>query len=308
MTTTLSHHNGFPIPQANKLGRIGEVALYVASGLTTAAEIGAALPQNGTKSAENSSRDGLYYLDAAGYLGLVTRERSGRAMSYELTESGKRYVDLDSEGRAAYLRAIAVATPLMQSYVYAKGKGLFDLLVAEGMSEQTARRRVSTAYAWDKALGKPLKGHKNLSTSVRKGEKEPKQKDRLRLTEPFRWAGVDIDILLDNLQALGYDTYSGKTREGNFDIGWMRGNDTIIANRSDNGSRSHRDRIRYAEGRIAEHRRYLEKEGFQNVYAVIVTSDDLEDADRLINADFENRRVLIVNPGDVGTLQRHGLV
>ena len=31
MTTTLSNSNGFPVPQANNLSRIGEVALFVAS-------------------------------------------------------------------------------------------------------------------------------------------------------------------------------------------------------------------------------------------------------------------------------------
>lgn len=309
MTTMLSNSNGFPVPQANNLSRIGEVALFVASGLKTAADIGAAFPQNDGKSEENAARDGLYYLDAAGYLGLVTRERDGRSMSFELTDSGKRYIDLDSEGREAYLRALATATPLIQAYAYAKGRGLFELLVAEGMSEQTARRRVSTAYAWDKALGRPMKGHKNLSTSVRKGEKEPKQKERPALGIPFENRGAySINELRDFVELQGYETRSGKTREGNFDLGWQRGGDTIIVNHAETGARVHRDRIRYADGRIAEHRRYLEKAGHRNVHAVILTTDALDGADRLLNSRFEDEKTLVVNLGDLSVLQRHGLV
>lgn len=309
MTMSLSTRNGFPIPQANSLSRIGEVALFVASGLKTAAEIGAAFPQNDGKSPENTVRDGLYYLDAAGYLGLVTRERDGRSMSFELTDSGKRYVELDGESREAYLRALATATPLIQVYAYAKGSGLFDLLVAEGMSEQTARRRVSTAYAWDKALGRPMKGHKNLSTSVRKGEKEPKQKERAVLGVPFEDRGAySINDLRGFVELQGYEARSGKTREGNFDLGWQRGSDTIIVNHAETGARVHRDRIRYADGRINEHRRYLEKAGHRNVYAVILTTDKLDGADRLLNSRYEDERTLVLNADDFSVLQRYGLV
>jgi hypothetical protein len=306
---TLTSSHGFPVPQANNLSRIGDVALYVNAGLTTAADIGAAFPQNRSKAPENSSRDGLYYLDAAGYLGLVTRERDGRVMSFELTESGKRFVALDSNGREAYLRAIAIATPLMQAYAYAKGKGLFELLVAEGMGEQTARRRVSTAYAWDKALGAPTKGYKNLPTSVRKGDKEPKQKDRPILGVPYEDRGnFAIAELNDYLTVRGYETRSGKTREGNFDLGWQRGSDTVIVNHAETGARGHRDRIRYADGRIAEHRRYLEKAGIRNVHAIILTSDTLEDADLLLNSRYDDEKTLVVNIDDLSALQRRGLV
>lgn len=303
--------NGFPVPQANSLPRVGETALYVKAGLQTAEAVGEAFPHNRSKAPKNAHRDGRYYLDAAGYLGLVRKARKGRAMEFELTEAGQRYVALDETGRKAYLSSLAASSPLMQTYAYSKGSGLYDRLTADGMSAETARRRISTAYSWASTLGAAAaRDHRDVKTSKRKGDKPKQPVAKVEVGEPYIRRGHPvIDTLHEFLVNNGYKNLrSGKTREGAFDIGWERGNEVIIANHAENGSRSHRDRIRYAEGRIAEHRRYVEALGGKNVRCVIVTTGDLEEADLFLNADYDKRKTIIVNVGDLKALIRRGLV
>lgn len=313
MTTSSSAlaSNGFPVPQANSLLRVGEVALYVKAGLTTAETVGEAFPHNRSKSPKNAHRDGRYYLDAAGYLGLVRKARKGRSMDFELTEAGERFVGLDENGRRAYLSSLAASSPLMQAFAYAKGSGVFDRLTADGMGAETARRRISTAYSWASALGTAVsRDHRDAPTSKRKGDKQKQPVAKAVIGQDYEDRGNSIvRALHDFLVSQGYtDIRSGISREGNFDIGWERGNEVILANHAETGSRSHRDRIRYAEGRIAEHRRYAEALGARNVRCVIVTGADLEEADLFLNAEYDKRKTIVVNVGDLKALVRRGLV
>lgn len=312
MTTSSSAlaSNGFPVPQANSLLRVGETALYVKAGLTTAEAVGEEFPHNRSKTPANAHRDGRYYLDAAGYLGLVRKARKGRSMDFELTEAGERFVALDENGRRAYLASLAASSPLMQAFAYSKGSGLFDRLTADGMGAETARRRISTAYSWASALGTAVsRDHRDAPTSKRQTkQKQPVAKAIIGESYTPRGNPV-IETLHEFLEGKGYtDIRSGVSREGAFDIGWERGNEVIIANHAETGSRSHRDRIRYAEGRIAEHRRYVEALGGRNVRCVIITSGDLEEADLFLNAEYDKRKTLVVNADDLKALVRRGLV
>lgn len=137
-------HHTVPVPQADRLERVGDVPLLVALGYQT--------PQELAERLQFEPRQGAYYLDAACALGLLERH------PYRLSEPGHRYVTaLPGERRALLARAVLevpqVNQVLMALLLAPQGRlarrEMEELLQrANGLSPSTARRRTQTLWSW----------------------------------------------------------------------------------------------------------------------------------------------------------------
>lgn len=146
-----------PVPQADDLDKVFEVAELVANGADTALEIAERLGM--------VKRQGFYYTAAAEQLDLVSRDEDG---VFSLTNEGYRYVQ-GGEKRRDIRRDIVLGSPLVKYLAGQLGiqrtrqaRNVPELLsdtafVAgaledTGLSTETALRRAYTVRAWMKSL------------------------------------------------------------------------------------------------------------------------------------------------------------
>ena len=137
-------NEGFPQPQANSLEKVACVADAVAAGANTPEAIAAALDVH--------SREGDYYGNAAGYLGLVDTVPGESVTTYSLTSLGVLFTASDDAGRARIMQAVVAETPGVQILADESDEGLIDYLQETGLNKTTAQRRSSTITSWRQAL------------------------------------------------------------------------------------------------------------------------------------------------------------
>lgn len=143
----------FSVPQANDLDKIVTVADAVASGAVTQDSIGEALGLH--------HREGGYYANAAGYLGIVEVDKSDALHTYHLTNLGESLVNTDENGRADMISQMVNSVPEVQIYQDEGEDQLRASVEAAGLSGETITRRTECIKSWAAAVDG---GH--LSTSI----------------------------------------------------------------------------------------------------------------------------------------------
>lgn len=130
---------GFPAPQADRLDKVAVAVDAVQAGADTPEAIADAL--------DIDARQGSYYGDAAGYLGLLTQE-SENPKRYSLTAAGEQYYDADPEEREAILVGLVAESDVVQEYDSRGLAGVEEILGDRNYAESTASRRAKTAESW----------------------------------------------------------------------------------------------------------------------------------------------------------------
>lgn len=136
----------WPIPQANDLDKVATVIDSISNDATTADSIGEAI--------DVGSRQGSYYANAAGYLGLVEKHKDDIGSThYALTQAGQAFANSEAGERAAMLSEMVNRTPLGRSYRNNPAPEELEKEIASGgeaggYSETVAKRRLSTLNTW----------------------------------------------------------------------------------------------------------------------------------------------------------------
>lgn len=130
---------GFPAPQADRLDKVAVAVDAVQAGADTPEAIADAL--------DIDARQGSYYGDAAGYLGLLTQE-SENPKRYSLTAAGEQYYDAAPEEREAILVGLVAESDVVQEYDSRGLAGVEEILGDRNYAESTASRRAKTAESW----------------------------------------------------------------------------------------------------------------------------------------------------------------
>lgn len=137
----------YPVPQANSLESVSAAVSAVAADVNTPSSVAQALDMD--------DRQGAYYLNAAGYLGLVESDRdyeTGAAL-WRLTALGEEMTRLDDEQRAALIVELAESTPAVAGFRENGLSGAEDAIAERAeLGEETIGRRAATASSWAAAI------------------------------------------------------------------------------------------------------------------------------------------------------------
>lgn len=136
----------FPHPQANRLDKVSTTVDAINGGATTASSIAQTL--------DVVDRQGYYYADAAGYLGLVEEARTGELKEYALTSLGQEFAQASPEEREKIIRDQVAGMPLMQIYQEEGPEAAKDFMQSsQNTGDSTVERRVATLNTWSRFLG-----------------------------------------------------------------------------------------------------------------------------------------------------------
>ena len=141
---TATYGNGFPEPQANCLEKISTVVDALAAGANTGWAVGEALAVTG--------REGSYYADAAGYLGLVSVLRGSDPKTYALTGLGEAALGMSDDDRCQAIRDIVALSPGAGLLEESGEEAVSEFLLAQGLEGETVLRRTQTIQSWAKAI------------------------------------------------------------------------------------------------------------------------------------------------------------
>lgn len=133
----------YPVPQANNIESVGAAVSAVASDVNTPSSVAQALDMD--------DRQGAYYLNAAGYLGLVEQDADfgGGAAFWRLTALGDEYSQMDAGSRASLLMELAESTPAVAGFRDGGIEGASDAIAERSeLGDDTIKRRASTAASW----------------------------------------------------------------------------------------------------------------------------------------------------------------
>ncbi|MGW8431214.1 DUF7226 domain-containing protein [Curtobacterium citreum] len=153
-TSQSTVNDSFPFPQANDLEKIVTVVDAVAANADTSAAIADTI-------GVTAEREGTYYADAAGYLGLVETNTTGGLRTYELTELGEHLQLADTAERADLIRQLVTRVPAVDEYAFRGEDGLAEFMEEEtDLTGSTLERRAATITSWYKAAksGEELTG------------------------------------------------------------------------------------------------------------------------------------------------------
>lgn len=130
----------FPYPQANDLDKVVAVTDLVDGGADTADAVAHGLDMH--------PRQGAYYANAAGYLGLLESEKTTGVTTYRLTELGHAFTSSDPAGRAEMLTHMVTGMDDVQIVSEDGQAELARQLQMDGLDEATANRRAATIGSW----------------------------------------------------------------------------------------------------------------------------------------------------------------
>jgi len=139
-------YGSWPVPQANDLDKVATVIDSINHDATTADAIGEAI--------DVGNRQGSYYANAAGYLGLVEKHKDDIGSThYALTQAGQAFANSGPAERAAMLAEMVNRTPLGRSYRQNSDPTVLEKEIASGSdsggySDTVAKRRLSTLNTW----------------------------------------------------------------------------------------------------------------------------------------------------------------
>jgi len=136
--------DSFPIPQANDLEKVASIVDLVDQGADTGDAVAEVF--------NFSDRQGPYYLDAAGYLGLVEVVPDEEVKTYHLTALGQHMLSSSAEERVQILRHTVAGCPAVRAYADGGEEHMLETLAAAGLGDGTADRRGATAVSWHRSL------------------------------------------------------------------------------------------------------------------------------------------------------------
>lgn len=143
-----STYDTWPLPQADNLDKVSTVVDAVNGGATTSESIG--------ESIDAVDRQGSYYANAAGYLGLVEKRKDDIGTTqFSLTMAGQTFQSLPVEERAVMLKQLVEQTPLMQEYRASGGsREELEKTISQngGHESSVAKRRAASIIAWNDSL------------------------------------------------------------------------------------------------------------------------------------------------------------
>ena len=146
MTFDYEINAAFPAPKANNLEKIAAVVDVVDAGCNTGESVADAL--------DIETREGSYYGDAAGYLGLVDVVSGEAVKTYHVTAQGYALMSLETTGRVDFLKRIIADSPLVQVYAESGNAGVMDVLTHDmEYAEATAVRRAACIASWHNQSG-----------------------------------------------------------------------------------------------------------------------------------------------------------
>jgi hypothetical protein len=136
----------YPVPQANRLEQVSAAVAAVANDVNTPGSVAQALDMD--------HRQGAYYLNAAGYLGLVESDPSyDGGSAWRLTALGEEMQRLDDDERAQLVVELAEATPAVAGFRENGLEGASDAISERAeLGEDTTARRAATASSWAAAI------------------------------------------------------------------------------------------------------------------------------------------------------------
>lgn len=137
-------NDGFPIPQANSLVKLSSVVDHLRDGNDTGVAMARAL--------DVSERQGYYYADAAGYLGLVDVTQADEIRTYVLTPLGVELLNMNGTERRTLLRHLVAGMPSVKVLKDQGEDSMLEALANEGLGEGTVDRRGATITSWVDAL------------------------------------------------------------------------------------------------------------------------------------------------------------
>lgn len=157
-------YDSWPLPQADNLDKVSTVVDAISGGATTPESIG--------ESIDAVDRQGSYYANAAGYLGLVEKSKDDVGMTqFSLTMAGQTFQNLPTEDRAMMLKQLVEQTPLMQSF-RSSGNSREELEKTIGQSggheASVSKRRAASIMAWNDSLANV----ESLSASMDTGRQQ----------------------------------------------------------------------------------------------------------------------------------------
>ncbi|MPV50152.1 hypothetical protein GCG21_09065 [Pseudactinotalea sp. HY160] len=147
--------DSFPYPQANDLDKIACTVDAVDAGANTHEAIAESLGVH--------DREGAYYADAAGYLGLLEPVPGEEVRTYSCTSLGQQMTLADNEDRARLMAGMLDHVPAVAIYDEGGEEAVTDLYNLDGLSETTATRRAATIRSWVGQINDP----RHLAGSVR---------------------------------------------------------------------------------------------------------------------------------------------
>ena len=137
-------NTAFPLPQANDLTKLAAVVDHLRDGNDTGVAMARAL--------DVSERQGYYYADAAGYLGLVETSPASDIRTYVLSPLGVEMLEMDGAERREFLRYAVGGMPAVKTFKAEGEDAMFELLSDQGLGEGTAARRSASVTSWVEAL------------------------------------------------------------------------------------------------------------------------------------------------------------
>lgn len=154
----------WPIPQANDLDKVASVVDSISNDATTASSIGEAI--------EVGDRQGSYYANAAGYLGLVEKHEDDLGSThYALTQLGQTFANSSPAERATLMAELVNRTPLARSYRENPDVEALQKDIASGgdggYSDTVAKRRTSTLTTWISSVANTEQLSNQISTQQR---------------------------------------------------------------------------------------------------------------------------------------------
>lgn len=137
----------FPIPQANDLDKIVCVVDAVEEGANTADAIAESLNLH--------PREGAYYANAAGYLGLVDTVAEEEGQAFSSTALGQQMFNAEDADRAEIMSQMMAHVPGVAIYDAEGDHGVEKFYNLEGLNENTAGRRAATIKSWVNQISDP---------------------------------------------------------------------------------------------------------------------------------------------------------
>ena len=140
-------NESYPIPQANSLVSVSATVSAVAADVNTPSSVAEAISMD--------PRQASYYLNAAGYLGLVEvdTEYDTGAGIWRLTGLGEQMTHMPANERAALIAELAESTPAVAGFRENGLDGATDAIAeSSDLGDETIARRAATASSWAQTI------------------------------------------------------------------------------------------------------------------------------------------------------------
>lgn len=135
---TNAAYDSYPVPQADSLAKLSVAIDAIDSGIGH--------PETTSEAMGMVPRQGAYYLNAAGYLGIAEQDADGE---YHLTELGEEIAQHQGEDRISALSQVVSYAPLVRAVSQDDDVAMADAL--GDLGDGTSERRIATARVWANA-------------------------------------------------------------------------------------------------------------------------------------------------------------